>query len=80
MDKGTTNAIQGQIPQVVRSLDERAQTVAYWMYRKRGWRVLVENTQFPVIARPYQIMGLGLARSQDSNTVFQGCNKADTSG
>jgi GNAT superfamily N-acetyltransferase len=58
----------------------REQTAAYWMYRKRGWRVLVENIQFPGVGRPYQIMGLGLARSQDSNTVFQGCNKADTSG
>jgi GNAT superfamily N-acetyltransferase len=56
----------------------RAETVAHWMYRKRGWRVLVEDMRFPGVDRPYQIMGLDLAPSQGSNTVFQGCDSADT--
>jgi GNAT superfamily N-acetyltransferase len=50
----------------------RAQTVAYWMYRKRGWRVLVEDMRFLGVDRPYRIMGLDLAPSQGGNTVFQG--------
>jgi GNAT superfamily N-acetyltransferase len=58
---------------------KQAQTVAYWMYRERGWRVLVEDMWFPGVDRPYQIMGLDLALSQGSNTVFQGGNRADTS-
>lgn len=58
----------------------RAQTGAYWMYRKRSWQVLVENMRFPGVGRLYQVMGLDLARSQDRNTVFQGCNRADISG
>jgi ribosomal protein S18 acetylase RimI-like enzyme len=58
----------------------RAQTVAYWLYRKRGWRVLIKNVRFPGVSRPYQIMGLGLARSQDGDVMLQSCGKADTSG
>jgi GNAT superfamily N-acetyltransferase len=52
----------------------RAQTVAHWMYRKRGWRVLVEDMRFPRVNRPYQIMGLDLTMLRSGNTVFRGCD------
>jgi hypothetical protein len=39
-----------------------AETNAYSMYRKRGWRVLIDDFTFPGVARPYRIMGLDLGR------------------
>lgn len=41
-----------------------AETNAYWMYRKRGWVVLLEEILFPSVARPYRIMGLELGEPQ----------------
>jgi GNAT superfamily N-acetyltransferase len=37
-----------------------AETNAYSMYHKRGWRVLLNDLFFPGVARPYRIMGLEL--------------------
>jgi GNAT superfamily N-acetyltransferase len=37
-----------------------AETNAYWMYRKRGWEILLEDVLFPGVTRPYRIMGLEL--------------------
>ena len=37
-----------------------AETSAYWMYRKRGWEILLEYMRFPGVTRPYRIMGLEL--------------------
>ena len=37
-----------------------AETTAYRLYCKRGWRLLVEEMFFPNVARPYQVMGLEL--------------------
>jgi ribosomal protein S18 acetylase RimI-like enzyme len=42
----------------------RAQTVAHWLYRRRGWQVLVEDMRFPKVDRPYRLMGLDLALSE----------------
>jgi ribosomal protein S18 acetylase RimI-like enzyme len=39
-----------------------ADTNAFRMYQKRGWRVLLDNHTFPGVARPYRIMGLALSR------------------
>ena len=41
-----------------------AETNAYWMYRKRGWVVLLEAMLFPGVARPYRIMGLDLRKAK----------------
>lgn len=38
-----------------------AETNAYAMYRKRGWRVLLDEIFFPEVPRPYRVMGLELA-------------------
>jgi GNAT superfamily N-acetyltransferase len=38
-----------------------AETSAYWMYHKRGWRVLLDSFFFPGVTRPYRIMGLELS-------------------
>ena len=40
-----------------------AETNAYSMYHKRGWRVLLDNFFFPGVARPYRIMGLELSEN-----------------
>ncbi|UCC76215.1 MAG: GNAT family N-acetyltransferase, partial [Anaerolineales bacterium] len=45
-----------------------AETNAYAMYRKRGWRVLLDNLHFPGVARPYRIMGLELGEGTDQAT------------
>jgi GNAT superfamily N-acetyltransferase len=37
-----------------------AETVAYHLYHKRGWVVLLDEYLFPGVARPYRIMGLNL--------------------
>jgi GNAT superfamily N-acetyltransferase len=37
-----------------------AETPAYRMYVKRGWRVLLDDFLFPGVTRPYRIMGLDL--------------------
>jgi GNAT superfamily N-acetyltransferase len=37
-----------------------AETNAYRMYSKRGWRVLLDDHFFPGVARPYRIMGIAL--------------------
>jgi GNAT superfamily N-acetyltransferase len=39
-----------------------AETNAYGLYRKRGWRVLLDDLAFPGVARRYRIMGLELCR------------------
>lgn len=39
-----------------------AETKAYKLYRKRGWRVLLEEIYFPNVPRPYRIMGFELAK------------------
>ncbi|HSR31210.1 MAG TPA: GNAT family N-acetyltransferase [Anaerolineae bacterium] len=39
-----------------------ASTAAYRLYRRRGWRVLLDDLSFPGVARPYRIMGLELGR------------------
>lgn len=39
-----------------------AETNAYWLYRKRGWRVLVDDLAFLGVPRRYRIMGLELGR------------------
>jgi hypothetical protein len=39
-----------------------AETNAYSMYHKRGWKVLLDDFFFPGVARPYRIMGLELSR------------------
>ena len=44
-----------------------AETNAYWMYRKRGWVVLLEEILFPGVARPYRIMGLELSEKGDQD-------------
>ena len=44
-----------------------AETNAYWMYRKRGWEVLLEGILFPGVTRPYRIMGLELIEKGDQN-------------
>ena len=41
-----------------------AKTVAYSMYHKRGWRVLLDGFFFPGVARPYRVMGLELYRHE----------------
>ncbi|NIM94498.1 MAG: GNAT family N-acetyltransferase [Anaerolineales bacterium] len=43
-----------------------AETSAYWMYLKRGWRVLLDDYFFPGVARPYRIMGLELGGGEDN--------------
>jgi GNAT superfamily N-acetyltransferase len=35
-----------------------AEMNAYWLYHKRGWKVLLDDFSFPGVARPYRIMGL----------------------
>jgi GNAT superfamily N-acetyltransferase len=42
-----------------------AETKAYRMYRKRGWRVLLEEIFFPNVPRRYRVMGLDLAGVRD---------------
>jgi GNAT superfamily N-acetyltransferase len=39
-----------------------AETNAYWLYRKRGWRVLVDDFVFLGVARHCRVMGLELGR------------------
>jgi hypothetical protein len=34
--------------------------VAYHLYRKRGWVILLDEYFFPGVTRPYRIMGLNL--------------------
>jgi ribosomal protein S18 acetylase RimI-like enzyme len=36
------------------------ETVAYRLYRKRGWVILLDEYFFPGVTRPYRIMGLNL--------------------
>jgi ribosomal protein S18 acetylase RimI-like enzyme len=36
------------------------ETVAYHLYRKRGWVILLDEYFFPGVTRPYRIMGLNL--------------------
>jgi GNAT superfamily N-acetyltransferase len=42
-----------------------AETNAYAVYRKRGWRVLLDDFYFPGVARPYRIMGLDLTGERE---------------
>ncbi len=42
-----------------------ADTVAFRLYRSRGWAVLGENLLFPGIPRRYQVMGLVLSIGRD---------------
>jgi ribosomal protein S18 acetylase RimI-like enzyme len=42
-----------------------AETNAYAMYRKRSWRVLLDDFHFPGVARPYRIMGLELTGQRE---------------
>ncbi|MEM7029063.1 MAG: GNAT family N-acetyltransferase [Chloroflexota bacterium] len=37
-----------------------AETIAYKMYRNRGWQVLIDRAEFPGVVRPYRVMGLSL--------------------
>jgi GNAT superfamily N-acetyltransferase len=37
-----------------------AETNAYRLYRKRGWRVLLDDFLVPGLPRPYRVMGLKL--------------------
>jgi len=37
-------------------------TVAYRLYRKRGWVELLDNFNFASVVKPYRIMGLDLTR------------------
>lgn len=36
------------------------ETVAYHLYRRRGWVILLDEYSFPGVPRPYRIMGLDL--------------------
>jgi GNAT superfamily N-acetyltransferase len=38
----------------------QSETNALQLYRKRGWRILLDNFYFPSVAKPYLIMGLDL--------------------
>ena len=39
-----------------------ADTNAFWLYEKRGWRVLLDDHLFPGVTRPYRIMGFELSK------------------
>ena len=39
-----------------------ADTNAYRMYQKRGWRVLLDDHFFPGVTRPYRILGFELSK------------------
>jgi GNAT superfamily N-acetyltransferase len=47
-----------------------ADTNAFRMYQKRGWRVLIDNHSFRGVARSYRIMGLELSRGDAALTAL----------
>jgi GNAT superfamily N-acetyltransferase len=55
------DAVLAQLPHLSAVLSTmQADTVAYRMYLRRGWRTLLEPFYFPSVLKPYRIMGLDL--------------------
>ena len=48
-----------------------AETNDYWLYHKRGWRVLLDGLPFPGVPRAYRIVGLELDRENTDRAILR---------
>jgi len=62
--------LRGQPYQRATLLTMAADTVAFKMYIKRGWKRLLEQIFFPGFARPYCLMGLEIGEEGPSSPGF----------